>query len=415
MSETLEPVTQLLFSDDFAADPVGPVSSAAWNYATGAAEFIPSTVPGGPGTELRPSLPGVSDGALRLPLQTYNPTSDPPGTSFQGSDIFSNQSFQPAPGQGIAFTAVAELDTAVPGMVGGIFAYESTGAATHNEIDFELLGDVAAAGNNQVQTNIYANGADNSVGNPTLEPDPGLTGYQTYTIEWFTNRVLWFVNGVEVGSDATHVPQGAMQFYLNTWAYDATSAPLQPTADSSANATFTFNVLSASVADIACYRAGVRIATPAGERAVETVAVGDLVLTSAGALRPVAWVGQRHLDCRRRPRPNEAWPVRVCRDAFGAGRPRRDLWLSPDHAVFVDGVLIPVRYLINAASIVQVPTAEVTYCHVGLARHALLIAEGMPCESYLDTGNRRAFPDREAAPALPPDRGRQPRARRMTL
>ena len=52
---------------------------------------------------------------------------------------------------------------------------------------------------------------------------------------------------------------------------------------------------------------------------------------------------------------------------------------SPDHAVFIDGVLIPVRYLINGRTIVQEPADEVTYYHVELPRHDVIFAEGLPC------------------------------------
>jgi len=69
----------------------------------------------------------------------------------------------------------------------------------------------------------------------------------------------------------------------------------------------------------------------------------------------------------------------------------RDLVLSPDHAVFVDGVLIPVRYLINSATVIQEQVANITYYHVELPAHKVILAEGLPVESYLDTGNRAAF------------------------
>jgi hypothetical protein len=65
--------------------------------------------------------------------------------------------------------------------------------------------------------------------------------------------------------------------------------------------------------------------------------------------------------------------------------------LSPDHAVFIDGALIPIRYLVNGSSIARQQVDEVTYCHVELPAHGVILAEGLPCESYLDTGNRSAF------------------------
>ena len=74
---------------------------------------------------------------------------------------------------------------------------------------------------------------------------------------------------------------------------------------------------------------------------------GDRVRVLAGNVAPIIWLGHRHIDCKRYPDPKEVWPVCLGAGAFGPGRPFRDLWLSPDHAVFVDGVLIPMRYLMN--------------------------------------------------------------------
>jgi hypothetical protein len=112
-------------------------------------------------------------------------------------------------------------------------------------------------------------------------------------------------------------------------------------------------------------------------------------------LLPIKWIGHRTL--------REAWPVRVCAGAFGAGVPHRDLWLSPDHAVFVDGVLVPVRYLVNDATIAQERRDEVTYYHVELAEHGVLLANGMAAESYLDTGNRSDFANGGTAVRMIPD------------
>jgi hypothetical protein len=88
--------------------------------------------------------------------------------------------------------------------------------------------------------------------------------------------------------------------------------------------------------------------------------------------------------------------VRVRAGAFGVGVPNRDLLLSPDHAVYFEGCLIPVRHLINGRTIAQEKVDRVSYYHVELTRHAVLLAEGLACESYLDTGNRGAFEDHSA-------------------
>jgi hypothetical protein len=140
-----------------------------------------------------------------------------------------------------------------------------------------------------------------------------------------------------------------------------------------------------------CFAAGTRILTRGGEVAVEALAVGDEVALAGGGFAPVAWLGQRVVDCTALRHPAEGWPLRVRAHAFGPGAPHRDLFLSPDHAVFAEGVLIPVRYLENGTTVRRVPRAAVTYFHVELPRHAVLLAEGLACESYLDTGNRGDF------------------------
>jgi hypothetical protein len=97
------------------------------------------------------------------------------------------------------------------------------------------------------------------------------------------------------------------------------------------------------------------------------------------------------------------WPVRVAAGAFGEKIPHRDLWLSPDHAVYVDGVLIPIRLLVNGETIKQEERNEVTYWHVELEQHDVILAEGLPCESYLDTGNRAAFANCHSIVQLHPE------------
>jgi hypothetical protein len=140
-----------------------------------------------------------------------------------------------------------------------------------------------------------------------------------------------------------------------------------------------------------CYRGGTRIQTRRGEIAVEELRIGDLVQTVLGGqtglgetAAPIVWIGQRHVDCARHLQPRRVWPVGVAAGAFGPGRPHTELFLSPDHAVYVNEVLIPIRYLINQSSITQVPMDQVTYYHIELPQHGVVLAQGLPAESFLD-------------------------------
>ena len=147
-------------------------------------------------------------------------------------------------------------------------------------------------------------------------------------------------------------------------------------------------------AQVVCFASGTLIRTARGEVAVEYLAVGDLAETASGAFRPIRWLGHRLIDSRKHPRPNEVMPVRISAHAFGPDRPKHDLCVSPGHSLCVDvggEVLIPALALGNGATILQEDVDTVTYWHVELDEHDILLAENMPAESYLEMGNRGFF------------------------
>lgn len=154
-----------------------------------------------------------------------------------------------------------------------------------------------------------------------------------------------------------------------------------------------------------CFVVGTRIETERGCVRVETLKPGDRIVVAdpRSGTRDVIWLGHRTVECRRHPIPEGVWPIRVRAHAFARDQPRRDLFLSPDYAVFVAGVLIPVRYLTNGTTIAQEPRDRVEYWHVELARHDVLLADGLPCESFLDSGTRAAFANGGAPMQLHPD------------
>ena len=166
----------------------------------------------------------------------------------------------------------------------------------------------------------------------------------------------------------------------------------------------------AALAVTACFAAGSRILTARGEIAVECLTDADRVPAMLGkGLRRVQWIGQRAVRLAGHPRPWDVQPIAIAPHAFGPDLPHSELVLSPDHAVYVDGALIPVRYLVNGATIRRLAVADVHYFHVeladasGAATHDVLLVEGLPTESFLDTGNRAAFANGGAETMLHPD------------
>ena len=156
--------------------------------------------------------------------------------------------------------------------------------------------------------------------------------------------------------------------------------------------------------DVTCFASGTHILTDRGEVAVEALREGDRVMTRDGAHRPIVWIGQRRIDTASHPHPERVRPIRIRRGAFADNMPHRDLLVSPDHAIFVDGCLIPARLLVNHASIAQDRAAGgIHYYHIELDRHDVILSEGLPTESYLDTGNRAAFANAGLALILHPE------------
>ncbi len=140
-----------------------------------------------------------------------------------------------------------------------------------------------------------------------------------------------------------------------------------------------------------CFGRGTIIATLDGDAAVEDLRAGDLVLTVSGEAKPLVWTGSRSVSVARHPRPDTVRPVCIRRSAFSPNVPSRDLIVSPDHNIFVDGVLIPAKCLVNGRSVVNHDVETVDYHHIELAGHDVVYANGLEAETYLDTGNRTSF------------------------
>jgi hypothetical protein len=153
-----------------------------------------------------------------------------------------------------------------------------------------------------------------------------------------------------------------------------------------------------AIFDLLCFLQGTLIATPDGPRAVEGLRIGDPVLTAGGAVAPVRWMGRRTLqalgpDGYLRADPLRVMPIRIRAGALGDTLPERDLLVSPDHAILIDDILVQAGALVNGRSIIRenrLPE-RFTFYHVELADHALILAEGVPAETFVDNVDRMGF------------------------
>ncbi|MEI7709921.1 MAG: Hint domain-containing protein [Rhodospirillales bacterium] len=140
-----------------------------------------------------------------------------------------------------------------------------------------------------------------------------------------------------------------------------------------------------------CFLPDTLIETPDGQVRVQDLKTGDIVTTFSGAHRPISWIGTGSVLATRGKR-GPATPVIVRKHALGHGMPFYDLRVTKGHSFLLDGVLIPVEFLVNHRTIEWDDRAkEVTLYHVELETHDILIANGAPAESYRDDGNRWLF------------------------
>ena len=142
-----------------------------------------------------------------------------------------------------------------------------------------------------------------------------------------------------------------------------------------------------------CYASGTLIRTPKGDVRVEALNEGDVILTAAGEARAVKWVGRRKLR-RDFARDRKYETVRIAAHAFGPDKPIQDLVVSPGHSICVDlagEVLIMAKDLVNGATVTREWVDQVTWHHIELDSHDILLANNLPAESYLAMGNRGFF------------------------
>lgn len=212
---------------------------------------------------------------------------------------------------------------------------------------------------------------DNSIALHKLVGDPAYVGYIGY-----------------VGDGWLGASGGTVYFFSNS--STPPSAPI------------TYSTGSFTV----CFLAGSRVATPCGDVAVEQLRIGDCVLTLDGRAVAVRWIGVQTVVspfCD----PLHSYPIRISRGALDEGLPMRDLLVSPDHAILVDGLLVQASALMNGTTILRMTDMpeRFTYYHVELADHSLILTEGVPAETFVDNVSRRRFDNHADYVALYGDAG----------
>ncbi len=142
-----------------------------------------------------------------------------------------------------------------------------------------------------------------------------------------------------------------------------------------------------------CFTPGTMIATPKGERRVETLKVGDRVITRDNGIQEILWVGDRHLTGAELAQAAHLQPVLIRKGALGADQPERDMTVSPNHRVLVASdktalyfeereVLVAAKHLVGLEGVDVVTASETTYIHIMCAQHEVILSDGIWTESF---------------------------------
>lgn len=160
--------------------------------------------------------------------------------------------------------------------------------------------------------------------------------------------------------------------------------------DGNATGTLTFTNIERIVP---CFTPGTLIATPRGEQAVETLKVGDRIITRDNGIQRIRWIGQRSLSGAELSRNSHLQPVRIRKGALGGGLPERDMLVSPNHRVLVASdktalyfeeseVLVAAKHLTGLSGVDVIEAREVTYIHFMFDQHEVVLSDGAWTESF---------------------------------
>jgi hypothetical protein len=274
----------------------------------------------------------------------------------------------------------------------GIFTPSETISVSHGSV---VVADDPVSLNGTSGDQLFA--FTGSIGSPNY-----LAGVNANNSDWETSLTFdsttlsvlpsGLVDGVSAMHQTTEVDN---MFYSGPSTFATPAAGLAAINDFS-NWTSSDGALvnSGPTSFLFCFVAGTLITSATGDRAVEGLEIGDLIITQDGRRVPVKWIGRQTVSTRFGP-AERLMPVRFAAGSLGEGLPHTDLTVTADHGMLVEGVICHAGALVNGTTITRVPLTEmgeqyVVY-HIETEAHEIILANGAPAETFIDNVSRRAF------------------------
>ena len=157
--------------------------------------------------------------------------------------------------------------------------------------------------------------------------------------------------------------------------------------------TITFQEPEPDMCMVPCFTPGTAICTITGTRAIETLEVGDLVLTRDNGFKPIAWIGIKRVEGAQLAAHDELQPICIPRGSLGDDCPNRDMMVSRQHRMLLTGVradllfgsnevIVKAKDLVSQPGIHQAQLEGVTYVHIMFDQHEIVLANEAWTESF---------------------------------
>jgi len=267
--------------------------------------------------------------------------------------------------------------------------------------------NVGTGGTLSLSENVTATALDtinfSGTGGTLVVPESLITANILSSVTGFgVNDTLQIENSTDVIASAEY--SGGALHFLDAGGNEVGSMAMTLDGDVDPGAFSVTDLGGGNFAIVACHLRGTRIRTAQGDVAIEDLKIGDRVMTESGALRAIKWIGCRSYSSVFAAKNPSVQPVVIARGAIADAVPAHDLYVSPNHAMYIDGVLVEARQLLNGRTIRPAPmAATVEYFNIEFDTHDVIFAEGAPSETFLDRECREMFQNAHEYAALYPE------------
>jgi peroxidase len=136
---------------------------------------------------------------------------------------------------------------------------------------------------------------------------------------------------------------------------------------------------------VTCFTSGTDILTPQGDKPIEALAVGDMVITRDHGAQQVRWIGTTTVKATA-----DFAPIAFAANTLGT---HAAFQVSPQHRMLLSGwrcelasgqkeAFTPAKHLINDTTIQRRTNGWVTYIHIAFDQHEVICGAGAWSESF---------------------------------